>query len=327
MSTVTLPNGKTVRLGRIRPQVLPPSLKLGNYLDPTITPPASIDYTPAAKAALARMYLNDEYGDCVIAAKFHAIGIWTGNETGTPIQGTDAEVKKAYVSFCGPGDNGCNMAAVNDILKTKGVVVNGVVHKIENYVSVDNTNKIEVQVAIDLFGGLDVGVDLPNAWANSEDVWDVTSTRIVGGHCIYAVGYNATGVVVATWGGLRTITWAAFLSKRWVNECYAILAPDWFSSGKTPAGIDANRLRDDFSKLSSGIVPPLDPDPNPSPIVPPIPPVPQPPTPTPTGPTADQVKRAVLGAIEDGRPYGLLNVVGKVEEAAVAGVEAAFATN
>lgn len=280
--TVILYDGRRVKLGRIRPKSRPQVLPFAKYFDPAllaVPPPAVVDYSAKAMQSLSRVYLNDRYGDCVIAGKAHALGVWSGNDadSGGVVLASDAEIYSQYQSICGPGDNGCSITAVLDVMKAKGLTATGKPYKIDGYVSVDWRNKLEVQVALYLFGSLVFGINLPSAWQNAPEggLWDVTNTQIVGGHDVTAVGYSATGVVVATWGGLRTITWAAMASTKWLEECYAVLAPLWYGSDKlAPCGVNAVQLASDLALLGGGTIPPI--DPTPVPPTPPTPPVPTP---------------------------------------------------
>ncbi len=291
MSALISADGQTRHLGRIRPKSRPQVLAFAHYFDAsllTTPPPAVVDYSAKAMASLSRMYRNDVEGDCVIAGKLHQLGLWSGNDadSGGIVLATDAEAHAQYVGICGPGDRGCSITAVLNYQKANGLVAGGKAYKIDGYVSVDWRNKLEVQVALYLFGSLSFGVNLPQAWADSPEggLWDVTNTQIVGGHDVSAVGYNATGVVIATWGGLRTITWAAMASSRWLEECYAVLAPLWYGSDKVaPCGVNAAKLAADLQLLGGGTIPPIDPEPIPVPPVPPTPPVPPlPPVPVPS---------------------------------------------
>jgi hypothetical protein len=274
LPTAKLADGRTVKLGRIRPTTPPECLRFACYRDPrgATPPPAVVDYSAKAMAAISRVYDNDTLGCCVIAGKMHQLGIWSGNETGTPVLATDTEVREQYVRICGPGDNGCIITDVLAAFQSPGLTAGGKPYTIDGFVSVDWTNRIEVQTAIYLFGSLTLGINLPQAWLQAPEggLWDVTDSEIVGGHDVCAVGYNETGVVIATWGGLRTITWAAFGDMRWLEECYAELAPLWYSSDKlAPCGVDADALRADLAALGSGTIPPI--DPTPVPVVPPTP--------------------------------------------------------
>ncbi len=281
VATHKLSDGRTVKLGRKAPRPGRAVLRFASYFDPSKVPvpPASVDYSAKAMPALQRMYLNDTYGDCVIAGKGHALGVWTGNEDGTPIQATDQEIYATYQSWCGPGDNGCVITDVLDRMKSQGFTASGQAYKIDGYVAIDWTNKVEVQIALLIFGALTLGINLPAAWDGSGPVWDVTNSRIVGGHDVTAVGYDAQGVQISSWGKIYTITWAAFLSRNWLEECYAILSPNWYDKANvSPSGFDSSTLAADLAKLAGGVIPDI----TPTPVVPPSPPSPpSPPAPVP----------------------------------------------
>jgi hypothetical protein len=312
------------KLGRIRPKVRRPTLRLAAYLDHAIaasTLPASTNYAAKAGPSLKQIYMNDQLGCCVISGKFHALGVWSGNDSGTPIVATDQEVVSAYHTICGPGDNGCNIGDVLDYWKASGIKMGGQVHKIDAYVEVDPSNQDEVKAAIYLFTGLPLGLNLPSAWENVDDggIWDVPSgfgARIVGGHDVEAVDFNETGVVISTWGGLRTITWAAMANSRYVEEAYAVLSPDWYGSDKlAPCGLDVATLQADLAKLGGGVIPSIDP-PAPVPT----------PTPVPVGPTLDEVIRAVAAGIASLAPYEGENVVDQVSLAAISALQSVWAS-
>jgi len=278
---------RRVYLGRRRPtKSVRQQLCFRDYrkLFAATTPlPATLDYYTKALASLAHMYLNDTYGDCVIAGKAHSLGVWSGNDSdsGGVVLATDKEIYSQYQSICGPGDNGCVITDVLDAMKSKGFIAGGKSYPIDGYVSVDWTNRNEVMVALYLFGALTIGINLPEAWTEGGDgsTWDVTNTGIVGGHDVTCVGYDANGVWIATWGGKRLITWAAFTSRQWIEECYAPLAPLWYGNDKlAPCGVDAAALAADLAALGGGLIPPI--DPTPVPVVPPVVP-PPPPTPVP----------------------------------------------
>lgn len=237
--------------------------------------PDSVDWYTKAAASINRMYLNDQYGDCVIAGKGHAHGVWTGNDTNTVSLAADKLIYDTYQKWCGPGDNGCVITDVLDRMKASGFPMDDGVHKLDGYADCDHTNKDLVKAAIYLFGCLSIGINLPSAWTSAA-VWDVTNTSIVGGHDVTCVGYNAQGVQVSSWGRIYTITWAAFANKKWIEECWALLAPDWYNKDNlAPNGVSVATLRDDLTKIGGGTIPPVDPTP-PTPPDPPTPPTPGP---------------------------------------------------
>lgn len=278
MDTVTLPDGRTMFLGRIPPvKILDlPQFRLLELSDGTrkmvaqlayhydkaedVAPPRpSVDYSAAALESIKRVYLNDQYGDCVIASTKHRVGIWTGNESGTVALATDKEVYAEYQGICGRGDNGCDISRVLDYHRDRGMQFNGVNHKIDDYVAVDWTNRNLVEVAIDEFGaGLNIGFDLPGSWEGTKR-WDVSNAgRIAGGHDVTAAGYDEEGVHFCTWGGIVLMTWPAVQSRKWITEMYVSLSPDWYAKANTtPNGVNADTLKSDLAKIKNGQVPDL----------------------------------------------------------------------
>src|ERR1700691_3488684 len=99
--------GKTYRLGRKRPVARCPRFALKNYLTRGLpTPPASIEYTRPAAAALSEMYENDKLGDCVIAGMAHVVGALTGGAGPKPYLYSDKQIIGLYSAIGGyvPGD-------------------------------------------------------------------------------------------------------------------------------------------------------------------------------------------------------------------------------
>lgn len=267
-----------VKLGRNPGRKRLNQLRLENYfadLASVPTPKPVVDWSTKAGASLSRVFLNDTYGDCVIAGKAHGLGVATAadSDSGGIVLPTDQEVYSQYQAICGPGDNGCIITDVLDVMASKGFLAGGKYYKIDGYVSMDWTNKLLVQIVIDILGVPTIGFSIPSAWMNSS-IWDVTNSPIVGGHDVTPLGYNDQGVQVASWGRIYTITWAAFLSTRYLDEMYAVLYQNWYNADKlAPSGIDAATLKADLAKITGGVVPDNNP---PVPPVPPVPPTPPP---------------------------------------------------
>jgi hypothetical protein len=220
------------------------------------------------------MYLNDRYGCCVISGKMHSLGVWSANDLGAEhvVLATDNEVEQQYRSICGPGDRGCQINLVLNHMRRNGLRAGNALYRIDGYVRVDNTNKLQTQVAQVLFGSNTVGVRLPEAWTKSS-VWDLTSSRILGGHDVSVVDYDEEGVFVSSWGRLYGMTWAAWSSRDYVQEYYAILAPLWYGNDQlSPLGIDVKALKAALAALGEGHLPDLPPSPGPGPEPAPPPP-------------------------------------------------------
>ncbi len=248
-------------------------------------PPPVVDYATKAGASLSRMYLNDRYGCCVISGKAHKLGVASTYDGSPTLLASDQEILTEYKRLkAGPGDSGCIITDVLDAMVRGGLLMGGAYQKIDGYATVDNTNLLELKVALFLFGGLTIGINLPADWLNAPNggVWDATSSRIVGGHDVELVGYGPAGFVVSTWGGLRTLTYRAAQSQAWLTEVYATLAPAWYGQDKVQAAtrFDYAKMAGDLKVLQSGGIPDVGPvSPPPPPPPPPSPPPPPPPAP------------------------------------------------
>ena len=206
----------TFRLGR-RPMIAPKMMmKFGDFQKKSFpTPPPSGDYTPKAMAALKRMYENDTYGDCVPAWMAHAIGVFTGNASGTPVVFTDAQVLQMYSAIGGfdPNDpqntdNGCDENTALGYWMNTGFLG----HKIQGMLSVDATNWAECQDAVWLFENLMFGIGLPDAYVNpfpaaSGFVWSVAGPAVPSnGHCFGSAKWGPEGLGISTWAMEGTMT-------------------------------------------------------------------------------------------------------------------------
>lgn len=270
---VKLPDGRQVRLGMIEPAAKRPALQLAAYFNAaevTLQPPERVDYASKAIRSLREVYLNDQLGTCVIAGVAHGFGVWSGNDAGSPIMATDAEIRAAYEGICGPGDRGCYIGDVLDYARAVGLTLGSTRRKIDGYVAVESRDVLLLKVATWLFGGLSIGIRTPSEWINAARegaVWDVPR-RIDnrGGHYIRAVDYGPDGMRCSTWGVLVTVTWRALAMSRIVTEVYAELSSHWYGDDRiAPCGIDAKKLLEDLAKIDVGVLPDEPPAPPPPP--------------------------------------------------------------
>jgi hypothetical protein len=291
MSVPTLTvDGQNYRLGRIAPDamadigpyryILKPDgtqvkvPRLSQFMEHArlkAAPATQVDYSAKAMSSLRRMYKNDALGICCVAMTDHQIGVMTANDA-TEVQASDTEAVADYHHVCGPGDNGCIVVDIMQAWQSQGYMLNGKRHKIDGYVAVDWTNRNLFQTAVQLFGTVSLAAMLPSGWTTTNTVWDDRSGGQVGGHCFPALGYGADladangkkfgqdGVLISTWAGLVLITWAAFLSRRWLEEAYVPLSPDWYNDDQlTPGGVSVQRLHEALDKIKNGQVPDIDP--------------------------------------------------------------------
>jgi hypothetical protein len=308
--------GREVKFGRNRPKNRI-RLHMRDYLrlKDLPPPPTSADYSAAAQDALSKIFLNDQLGDCVVAAGYHLVGVETANAN-APFVASDAQVQGDYSGACGydpsnpSSDQGCNEQSVFQYWQSQGFA-DGT--KLSGAVAIDGTNQVECKQSIYLFENSFFGVELPDAWVNSMPsasgfVWDVAGDpNHSNGHAFLGIGYNGQGVQISTWGLIGTITWAA-IAKYAVQsaggELYALLTPDQIDKAKqtAPNGLTWADLEADFAAIGN-VAPPTPQPPVPPTPQPPVPPTPPPP-PAPGGPTLDEAIAWATQGLTENWPSG-----------------------
>lgn len=233
-------------------------LRLAAYLKTDLSPaPEAVDWT--AGLTSWGMMGNDSHGDCVFAAGAHAIQTWTLN-AGLPVHAriertmSDAAVLSYYSRWAGyvPGnaatDNGFVIADFLNLWRADaygGVLLDG-------FVDPEPGNQEHIKQGIALFGGVDIGLQLPVAWQNMH-TWDVAEGNdgapgSWGGHSVWVPAYNALGPVCVTWGALKQITWPALA--QYSDEAHAIISPAWMDrNGRTTCGLAYTALRVDSEAI------------------------------------------------------------------------------
>ena len=230
------------KLGRLPSLKDPRNLDLSNYLTPPpAANPPSLDWSkvitdwPAAG--------NDRWGDCVFATASHLIHLWSEN-TGDPRIIPDSEVVRTYLDYS-PRDTGYNILDRLKLWTNRGLWST----KLWCFTEVDLHNRELVRSAIHLFGGIDVGVNLPIAWQGSE-LWTTGKGYRFqpgswGGHSVPIVAYSPDYLLAVTWGDTVRLTWSAL--ETYCDEAYALIDPLWLRpSGETPSGFDLVALRTDL---------------------------------------------------------------------------------
>jgi len=201
------------------------------------------------------MYFNDQYGDCTCAAAAHMIQNWTAN-AGKEVSPANPDVLSFYEHFTTPSpENGCVMLSVLKYWRSNGLGND----KITAFAQVENKNVIQAQDAVNLFGSLYIGVELPDFAVNSANMldvpWIVPPQGPVGdaapnpqnGHCIPAVAYDQRNLYVVTWGAVKSMSWQFYAT--YADEAFAVLSQDFLTKGKVPAGFDLAELTADLAEI------------------------------------------------------------------------------
>ena len=178
------------------------------------------------------MYLNDELGDCVIAARAHMTLRFEKFEQAELIPISDDEVKTEYFKETGGPDSGLVMLDSLNHWRKDGWTAGGKTYNIHAYASVDWKNHDQVKQGIFLLSGVYFGMQVPQSAVDqfkAGKIWEVVANDggIQGGHAVYTMAYvkilayNQVGPVIETWGKRVQATWEFW--DRYVDECYVIV--------------------------------------------------------------------------------------------------------
>ena len=247
-------NGK---LGRKAVKTDTRTLKLSYYLTPALpAPPPERDWTSGVTNW--GMMLNDTLGDCTIAACAHAVQVWTAARLpSSEYTVADSVVLSAYEAWDGydPNNHDTDQGGIElDVLtdwKANGLGDHG----LEAFAAVNVKNQDEVKTAIDLFGGVYIGLSLPLS-AQDQDVWDTASNTPPdqrapgswGGHAVFVPAYDVSSLTCVTWGALKKMSWGFF--NAYCDEAYALLGANWVQDApNAPSGFDAAQLMADLALI------------------------------------------------------------------------------
>lgn len=232
------------------------TLRFADYVKPKAlaAPPKAVNWY--SEVSSWPMYANDTLGCCTISALGHAQNAWTKYATGVEAGPTRDQVINAYNKLS-PKDDGVDMLTSLKYFAKTGIGGK----KIAAYCQLDNGSLEQAKLAIELFGGVYFGLELPDAIVNAPDMltipWDVASCGRVGdpneGHAVWISGYETTDYFFfdpITWAKRITMSGSAY--QDWGDEVYAIVSPQWIAkNGLSPSGFDLAQLLSDRAAVAA----------------------------------------------------------------------------
>lgn len=249
----TCVRGEPMRLGKKPARIDANRLKLRNYLPTALPVPASADWT--LKVPTWGMMLNDLEGDCVFAGGGHAVQTWTAAQ-GVDRTPPDYQVQYYYEQWAGydPARPSTDQGYIEiDFLNNWrkfgycGAILDG-------YADPDWRNIEHIKLSIALFGGVYIGVQLPQSAMDQFSAgqpWTMTGdTRVVGGHALWAPAYDQEWIYPITWGKKQPMAWDCLAS--WADEAHTLRSPLFLNAqGEAASRIDLKAWDADLSLIIS----------------------------------------------------------------------------
>lgn len=253
-----------MKLGRLPAKHDKRSLNLRDYWPVTqvAAPPSLRDWSAKADHNW-QWYANASLSTCVPASFAHLVQVWS-SMNGNEIEPSEDDVVTAYRSISGYDgsphkDVGCSMLDAMKYWRSYGIGS----HKILAYVSIDPQNQLELEAAINLFGGVSLGADMPvvlrdSVTGGSKATWDVAPANhwspeyrpgSWGGHAMACVGYSRSYATLVTWGRTQVVTrnWA----RTYCSEGWAAISEDWVTATRAaPNGFDLDALERSLAALA-----------------------------------------------------------------------------
>ncbi len=203
------------------------------------------------------MLANADFGCCVWSGAGHETMLWTA-EASRPAPFTDGAVLSDYSAVTGYNpndpatDQGTDMGVAASYRRKTGVIdAAGNRHQVAAYLAITEGDKQLLKQAIWKFSGVGVGIQFPASAMdqfNAGKPWTIrSSSPIVGGHYVPAVGYDSRYVYVVTWGRLQKISWGFY--GRYCDEAVAYLSWEMLTGGVSLEGFNAEQLQADLSAL------------------------------------------------------------------------------
>jgi hypothetical protein len=256
-----LPSGQPVALGRPRASIYDDPrthnvFRLARYIDRKRLgePPEFVDNTEYLQPIMGK---NDEIGDCTIVgqANYSLLADHMVGQTDVVI--TDQECIDRYAKLTGydpatgeHDDGAVETQILDDWRKDPldSITLLG-------YASVDVHDDVLLRHAINLFGAIYVGIDLPATAQDQSGTntdWDATTGMVPGswgGHCVILPRYDWRGPTrrlwAATWAYYQPMTQAFW--RACGDEAYAPLPSVWLEHSRN--GLNIDLLRKDLESL------------------------------------------------------------------------------
>lgn len=175
------------------------------------------------------MYGNDQYGDCVMAARANQEVRFELTETKKLLTITEKEVVNEYFRESGGVDSGLVMSDSLKAWHTLGWTAGGKRLYIDGYTGINPKSRDEIMQAAYAKIGVPIGLALPQSAMDQFDAgkpWTLVKgpsgePGSLGGHCVLVDGWDKKYVLLMTWQRIIQATWE-FLAAC-CDEAYGVI--------------------------------------------------------------------------------------------------------
>ncbi|MGM9476947.1 hypothetical protein ACS5PU_10965 [Pedobacter sp. GSP4] len=234
----------------------PRSFKISDYLAiHQLQIPDAHDWT-AAKKNKWDVFGNNRLYNCTCAAAGHMIECWTANAS-SAFEITEEAIVNTYITLSNydpitkQNDDGVYMLDALKYWRKNGIEQ----HRIRVFATVPHDRREIVKASIYLFGGIYVGLQLPNSILKQK-IWEVNPGELTGdnepwswgGHAVAILAYDKQHLTCIHLGKEQKMTWDFW--ETYNDEAYAIITQDFMEGDKNPLGFNLEAMERDLMELT-----------------------------------------------------------------------------
>lgn len=237
------------------------TLQMATFVRADISAPPSFSVDQHRKPFPNRMWGNDTYGDCVFAGRANQQLRLERIEQRKTIPLKDDDVINLYKRLTGcvsPGDahdEGFVILYAMRQWKNEGWKIGARGYTIHAYGELSPQNHDQLRMGCYALAGIQFGFNLPWAmrgkkeWVYNGETGGEWEPGSWGGHCVYGLGYGASGFIVKTWGMDVKVNWD-FIDK-YADEAWAVV--DMADSWRVKQTIDVEKLDAQLHSISPSV--------------------------------------------------------------------------
>lgn len=198
---------------------------------------------------------NDANGCCVIAGRAKMTRNFKYAETGKIPNITTKQILAEYYKETGGPDSGLVILDSLNEWRTQGWKAGAGTLKIKAFAALNKRSPDDFKQAIYASLGCYIGVSLPavaQRELNAGKGWSTTTgpgsqPGSWGGHCVFVIAYDETGVTCCTWGKLVHMTWA-WLAK-YCDEAFVVV--DSFDAPKAKRLLHVDKFSEALERIAA----------------------------------------------------------------------------